>query len=121
MTRSLSGRVSLSAGVFEYILTFITVTGKDDQSVNRAVKAIENALERVKKSEYIGYLILQNRTTFPRIVGSKGSGIERIKNESVVQSLTVSKSDLPLITFIGGCYEFTTDKSNDQNRFKGCY
>ena len=47
-------------------------------------------------------MILQNRSTFPRIVGSKGSGIERIKNESGVQSLTVSKSDLPLITFIGG-------------------
>ncbi|TIB32483.1 hypothetical protein E3P84_02529 [Wallemia ichthyophaga] len=77
------------------------INGKDDQSVNRAVKAIENALDRVKRSEYIGYLVLQNRSTFPRIVGSKGSGIERIKNDSGVQSLTVSKSELPLITFIG--------------------
>lgn len=87
------------------ILTPPTVNGKDDQSVNRAVKAIENALDRVKRSEYIGYLVLQNRSTFPRIVGSKGSGIERIKNDSGVQSLTVSKSELPLITFIGKCFE----------------
>lgn len=78
-----------------------SVHGKDEGSLDKAVKAINNAVEKVKKAECVGYLLLQNRSTFPRIVGSKGSGIERIKNESGVQSLTVSKSDIPLITFIG--------------------
>ncbi|TIB84727.1 beta and beta-prime subunits of DNA dependent RNA-polymerase [Wallemia mellicola] len=76
------------------------IHGKDEGSLDKAVKAINNAVEKVKKAECVGYLLLQNRSTFPRIVGSKGSGIERIKNESGVQSLTVSKSDIPLITFI---------------------
>ena len=78
-----------------------TINGKDESSVNKTIEKINKLIEINSNTQFVGYLILQNRSTFPRIVGSKGSGIERVKNESGVQQLTVSKNDLPLITFIG--------------------
>ncbi|KAI6046041.1 hypothetical protein EDC04DRAFT_2631698 [Pisolithus marmoratus] len=55
---------------------------KDVPSLERAESEIQVAIEQAKDKTHIGFLTLPDRSVFPRLVGTKGSNITRLRNET---------------------------------------
>lgn len=49
-----------------------TLRAKDQTALDKAKSFIKTAIERAEKAAYVGFLIVSDRSIFPRIVGSKG-------------------------------------------------
>ncbi|WWD03663.1 hypothetical protein V865_001718 [Kwoniella europaea PYCC6329] len=76
-----------------------SVRAKEEQDLDRAVEVLEGALEKAKAATHVGLLTGLPRSAFPRIIGSKGSTISRIRVETGAD-VQVSKDD-DLITITG--------------------
>jgi len=76
-----------------------TLKARDQESLERAEKMLSEAIEHAKRSSQVGFLTLPNRKAFPRIVGSKGANVARLRAETGAD-ITVSRED-NTITFIG--------------------
>lgn len=50
-----------------------TLRAKDQTSLDKATSFITAAIERAEKAAYVGFLVVSDRSVFPRIVGSKGA------------------------------------------------
>ncbi|GAW04290.1 KH domain-containing protein [Lentinula edodes] len=59
-----------------------TLKARDQGGLERAAKLVHDAIEHAKGMSFIGFLTLPDRSTFPRIVGSKGANVMRIRNET---------------------------------------
>ncbi|EJU04322.1 hypothetical protein DACRYDRAFT_20891 [Dacryopinax primogenitus] len=59
-----------------------TIKAKSKEGLERAEKELEEAIKHAATYTHIGFLTLPNRTMFPRIVGSKGSTITRLREET---------------------------------------
>ncbi|OWZ35904.1 hypothetical protein C349_05122 [Cryptococcus neoformans var. grubii Br795] len=70
-----------------------------EEDLERAVKVLEQALEKARKATHVGYLTGLPRSAFPRIIGSKGATISRMRLETGAD-IQVGKED-DLITIIG--------------------
>ncbi|WVQ84623.1 hypothetical protein IAT38_006778 [Cryptococcus sp. DSM 104549] len=75
-----------------------SVRAREDD-LDKAVRVLEGALERAKAATHIGYLTGLPRSAFPRIIGSKGATISRMRVETGAD-IQVSKDD-DLITITG--------------------
>jgi hypothetical protein len=51
---------------------------RDQASIDKAKSAIQDAIEKAKAATHVGFLTLPDRSSFPRIVGAKGSNIARL-------------------------------------------
>lgn len=76
-----------------------TLNGRDDEALEEGKKILEEAIEHAKSSSHIGYLTLSDRSVFPRIVGSKGATVARLRAETGAD-ITVGRED-NTITIIG--------------------
>ncbi|WVW86191.1 hypothetical protein I302_108232 [Kwoniella bestiolae CBS 10118] len=76
-----------------------SVRAKEEADLERAVEVLEGALEKAKTATHLGLLTGLPRSAFPRIIGSKGSTISRIRVETGAD-VQVSKDD-DLITITG--------------------
>ncbi|WWC64561.1 uncharacterized protein I303_107172 [Kwoniella dejecticola CBS 10117] len=76
-----------------------SVRAKEEADLEKAVKVLEEAVERAKAATHVGLLTGLPRSAFPRIIGSKGSTISRIRAETGAD-VQVSKDD-DLITITG--------------------
>lgn len=54
-----------------------TLRAKDQTSLDKATSVITAAIERAEKAAYVGFLVVSDRSVFPRIVGSKGAYRQR--------------------------------------------
>ncbi len=55
-----------------------TLKGRDQAGIDKAKSAIQDAVDKAKAATHVGFLTLPDRTSFPRIVGAKGSNIARL-------------------------------------------
>ncbi|KAH9176394.1 hypothetical protein EDB89DRAFT_1941161 [Lactarius sanguifluus] len=55
-----------------------TLKGRDQGGIDRAKTSITQAIERAQAATHVGFLTLPDRSSFPRIVGAKGSNIARL-------------------------------------------
>jgi hypothetical protein len=59
-----------------------TLKAPNQTSLEKAEKRFDEALKAAQKASHIGYLRLPNRKAFPRIVGTKGSMVNRLRDET---------------------------------------
>lgn len=73
-----------------------TLKARDQAGLDRALKLINEGLAHAEKMTHVGFLTLPDRSMFPRIVGSKGSNVARLRNESGAD-ITVSHEDSTIV------------------------
>lgn len=76
-----------------------TLRSKDAPSLERAEGDIKAAIEQAEAMTHVGFLTLVDRSSFPRIVGTKGSNVARLRAETGAD-ITVSR-DSNIIVVIG--------------------
>lgn len=79
-----------------------TVKAKDQESLNRAVKAVKDAAAHAAAMSHLGFLTLADRSSFPRLVGTKGATVSRLRSETGAD-ITISRED-PTIVIAGTLY-----------------
>ncbi|KAI0321166.1 hypothetical protein OF83DRAFT_1168679 [Amylostereum chailletii] len=67
-----------------------SLKARDEEGLEKAKKTIREAVERAEGMTHVGFLTLPDRTSFPRIVGSKGANIVRLHNQTGAD-ITVSR------------------------------
>jgi hypothetical protein len=55
-----------------------TLRARDQANLDKAKSAIQEAVDKAKAATHVGFLTLPDRSSFPRIVGAKGSNIARL-------------------------------------------
>ncbi|KAF6760130.1 SCP160 protein [Ephemerocybe angulata] len=59
-----------------------TLKGRDQAGLEKAEKLINDAIQNASKLSHVGFLTLADRSSFPRIVGSKGANVARVRSET---------------------------------------
>ncbi|KAF5370733.1 hypothetical protein D9758_001901 [Tetrapyrgos nigripes] len=59
-----------------------TLKARDQAGLERAQSAVKDAVEQAGRMTHVGFLTLPDRTMFPRIVGSKGANVQRLRQET---------------------------------------
>jgi hypothetical protein len=91
-----------------------TLKGRDQANIDKAKSAIQEAVDKAKAATHVGFLTLPDRSSFPRIVGTKGANIARlhamtgagihVRRENntitITGSFSVARSQLTLTTAI---------------------
>ncbi|KAG2146037.1 uncharacterized protein EDB93DRAFT_1287176 [Suillus bovinus] len=73
-----------------------TLKGSDAAGLERAQSLIQEAIAQAAAMTCVGFLTLPDRSAFPRIVGSKGSNVARLRNETGAD-ITVSRDNNTII------------------------
>ena len=73
-----------------------TMKARDQNGLDRAKKAIQEGIERAQAMTHVGFLTLPDRSSFPRIVGTKGSNIARLHEETGAD-ITVSRDNNTIV------------------------
>ncbi|KAF7321750.1 hypothetical protein MKEN_00696700 [Mycena kentingensis (nom. inval.)] len=73
-----------------------TLKAKDQAGLERAEKSIKDAIEHAERMSHVGFLTLPDRNLFPRIVGSKGSNVARLRAETGAD-ITVSRENSTIV------------------------
>ncbi|KAF7376317.1 hypothetical protein MSAN_00047200 [Mycena sanguinolenta] len=73
-----------------------TLKAKDQAGLERAEKQIKDAIEHAERMSHVGFLTLPDRSMFPRIVGSKGANVARLRNETGAD-ITVSRENSTIV------------------------
>ncbi|GLB37618.1 putative K homology RNA-binding domain containing protein [Lyophyllum shimeji] len=76
-----------------------TLKARDQAGLDRAQKLIQEAIDNAQRMSHVGFLTLPDRSVFPRIVGSKGANVARLRAETGAD-ITVSRDD-NIIVVIG--------------------
>jgi rRNA processing protein Krr1/Pno1 len=73
-----------------------TLKARDQAGLERAEKLVHDAIEHAKGMAFVGFLTLPDRSAFPRIVGSKGANVIRLRNETGAD-ITVSRENSTIV------------------------
>jgi hypothetical protein len=73
-----------------------TLRGRDQAGLDRARKTIEDAIVNAEMMTHVGFLTMPDRSMFPRIVGSKGANVSRLRAESGAD-ITVSRENSTIV------------------------
>jgi len=76
-----------------------TLKARDQSALEKAQTLVAEAIQHAEQMSHVGYLTLPDRTSFPRIVGSKGANVARLRQDTGAD-ITVSREDTT-ITIIG--------------------
>lgn len=76
-----------------------TLKARDQAGLDKAQQLVAEAIKHAEQMTHVGYLTLPDRSSFPRIVGSKGVNVTRLRQETGAD-ITVSREDTT-ITIIG--------------------
>jgi len=71
---------------------------RDQASIDKAKVALTDALEKAKAATHVGFLTLPDRSSFPRIVGTKGSNIARLHEMTGANILVGRENSTIIIT-----------------------
>ena len=82
-----------------------TLKGRDQACLDKAESLIKEAIENAARMTHVGFLTLADRSMFPRIVGTKGANVARLRNETGAD-ITVSRENNTIV-IIGVFYLFT--------------
>ncbi|KAH7108044.1 hypothetical protein BKA62DRAFT_680818 [Auriculariales sp. MPI-PUGE-AT-0066] len=100
-----------------------TLKARDQAGLDKAKAAVEEALKNAEAMSHVGFLTVPDRTIFPRIIGSKGANVQRLRAESGAE-ITVGKDD-NIITLQGtetavlAAKDMITEIINNANRPRG--
>ena len=72
------------------------VKARDQNGLDRARRTIEEAIEHAKTMTHVGFLTMPDRSLFPRIVGSRGANVSRLRAETGAD-ITVSREDSSIV------------------------
>jgi hypothetical protein len=78
-----------------------TLKARDENGLEQAKRAIEEAIEHARTMTYVGFLTLPDRSMFPRIVGTKGANVARLRTLTGAD-ITVSRENSTIV-IIGTC------------------
>nr|GAT43004.1 predicted protein [Mycena chlorophos] len=73
-----------------------TLKAKDQAGLDRAEKAVKDAIEHAAGMTHVGFLTLPDRSVFPRIVGTKGANVARLRSETGAD-ITVSRENSTIV------------------------
>ena len=73
-----------------------TLKGRDQAGLDRAENLVKEAIENAARMSHVGFLTLADRTMFPRIVGTKGANVARLRNETGAE-ITVSRENNTIV------------------------
>ena len=73
-----------------------TLKARDQGGLDRARMTIEEAIEHAKTMTHVGFLTMPDRSLFPRIVGSRGANVSRLRAETGAD-ITVSREDNSIV------------------------
>lgn len=73
-----------------------TLKARDQPSIDKAKDAIREAIEKAKTATHVGFLMLPDRSSFPRIIGTKGSNIARL-HEMTNANINVGRENSTII------------------------
>lgn len=73
-----------------------TLSARDADSLERAKTLIVEAINEAEKATTVGFLTLPDRSAFPRIVGTKGANVSRLRMETGAD-ITVGRDDNTII------------------------
>jgi hypothetical protein len=73
-----------------------TLKARDQAGLERAKDMIQDAIRRAEGMSHVGFLTLPDRSLFPRIVGSKGANVTRLRTETGAD-ITVSREDTTIV------------------------
>lgn len=73
-----------------------TLKARDEEGLERAKKAIADAIADAEKCSSVGFLTLPDRSAFPRIVGTKGANVARLRAETGAE-ITVSRENNTIV------------------------
>jgi predicted PilT family ATPase len=73
-----------------------TLKGRDEAALDKAEKMINDAIQKATKASHVGFLTLADRSSFPRIVGTKGASVARLRDESGAD-ITVSRENNTIV------------------------
>ncbi|XP_006460828.1 hypothetical protein AGABI2DRAFT_221059 [Agaricus bisporus var. bisporus H97] len=76
-----------------------TLKAHDQEGLDKAQNLIAEAIKHAEQMSHVGYLTMPDKSSFPRIVGSKGVNVSRLRQETGAD-ITVSREDTT-ITIIG--------------------
>ena len=81
--------------------TELTIRARDTESLELAQKLIGDALKKAEAITHVGYMTFPDRSTFPRIIGSKGAVINDLSVET--ESEIIVPRDDSTIKIYGLC------------------
>jgi KH domain len=73
-----------------------TLKARDQAGLGRAHKIIKEAMDHAERMSHVGFLTLSDRSMFPRIVGTKGANVARLRNETGAD-ITVSRENSTIV------------------------
>ena len=79
-----------------------TVKARDQSGLDHAREIIEEAIEHAMTMTHVGFLTMPDRSLFPRIVGTRGANVSRLRAETGAD-ITVSRED-SMIVIAGESY-----------------
>jgi len=75
-----------------------TLKGRDQEGIDKAKTTITQAIEKAQAATHVGFLTLSDRSSFPRIVGAKGSNIARLHDTTGAHILVGRENGTIIIT-----------------------
>lgn len=73
-----------------------TLKARDEEALEQGKSILNDAIEHAKASSHVGYLTLADRSVFPRIVGTKGANVARLRAETGAD-ITVGREDNTIV------------------------
>ncbi|KAG9027265.1 hypothetical protein FRB95_007948 [Tulasnella sp. JGI-2019a] len=69
---------------------------REEEALDSAERMLRMAIEHAESASHVGFLTVADRSAFPRIVGTKGANVSRIRAETGAD-VTVGKSDNTIV------------------------
>lgn len=82
-----------------------TLKARDQAGLEKAEKLVKEAIESASRQSHVGFLTMPDRSTFPRIVGTKGANVARLRNETGAD-ITVSRENNTIVV-VGQYYHIS--------------
>jgi hypothetical protein len=73
-----------------------TLKARDEAALEKAKKKIADAIDQAEKMSHVGFLTMPDRSAFPRIVGSKGANVARLRDETGAD-ITLSRENTTIV------------------------
>ena len=73
-----------------------TLKARDEAGLDKAQQLVKEAIEHAEAMSHVGFLTMPDRSMFPRIVGSKGANVARLRAETGAD-ITVSRENNTIV------------------------
>ena len=73
-----------------------TLRARDQAGLDKAQQLVQEALKQAEAMSHVGFLTLPDRSIFPRIVGTRGANVARLRAETGAE-ITVSRENSTIV------------------------